>query len=337
MEAIASTLLALPASQDRFAMRRHHAHLSDEALVALVARGDEDALAELYDRVGRIAYGLALRVLRDERHAEDAVQEAFLQVWRSAATFRAERAKASTWILTLVHRRAVDLVRREERRQADPLTDDSAAGTAPEETDEAAWLRFERERVQAALKQLPDVQREALELAYYGGLLAVRARRAARRAAGHDQEQDVRRARALARAPRRFDTGRIMEAGIHELTAGYALDALDPDERSAYEAHLAGCEQCQHELASFWETTEALAVAASGPAPSPGLRERILEDVRAEPPQNVVPFEPRRRRIAPVLGAVAAVAAVAALALGLWGYAPLERSRRDAFGARARA
>ena len=169
MEAFASAVLALPASQDRFAMRKHHAHLSDEALVALVARGDEDALAELYDRVGRVAYGLALRVLRDDRHAEDAVQEAFLQVWRSAATFRAERAKASTWILTLVHRRAVDLVRREERRQADPLTDDSAAGVAPEETDEAAWLRFERERVQSALKQLPDVQREALELAYYGG------------------------------------------------------------------------------------------------------------------------------------------------------------------------
>ena len=169
MEAIASTVLALPRSHDRFAMRKQHAHLSDEALVALVARGDEDALAELYDRVGRIAYGLALRVLRDERHAEDAVQEAFLQVWRSAATFRAERAKASTWILTLVHRRAVDLVRREERRQADPLTDDSMLGMATEETEEAAWLRFERERVQAALKELPDVQREALELAYYGG------------------------------------------------------------------------------------------------------------------------------------------------------------------------
>jgi RNA polymerase sigma factor (sigma-70 family) len=169
MEAIASTLLAFPSSQDRFAMRKQHAHLSDEALVALVARGDEGALAELYDRIGRIAYGLALRVLRDERHAEDAVQEAFLQVWRSAATFRAERAKASTWVLTLVHRRAVDLVRREERRQADPLTDDSVLGVAPEETEEAAWLRFERERVQTALRELPDVQREALELAYYGG------------------------------------------------------------------------------------------------------------------------------------------------------------------------
>jgi RNA polymerase sigma factor (sigma-70 family) len=169
MEATASAVLAWPASHAWTAMRKRHAHLSDEALVALVARGDDDALAELYDRVGRIAYGLALRILRDERHAEDAVQEAFLQVWRSAATFRPERAKASTWVLTLVHRRAVDLVRREERRQADPLTDDSAAVAAAEQTDEAAWLRFERERVQSALKQLPDLQREALELSYYGG------------------------------------------------------------------------------------------------------------------------------------------------------------------------
>jgi RNA polymerase sigma-70 factor (ECF subfamily) len=169
MEALASTVLALPGSQDRGAMRKQHAHLSDEALVALVARGNEDALAELYDRMSRVAFGLALRVLRDERHAEDAVQEAFLQVWRSAATFRAERAKASTWILTLVHRRAVDLVRREERRQAEPLADDAEIGQAAEQTEEAAWLRFERERVQSALRQLPDVQREALELAYYGG------------------------------------------------------------------------------------------------------------------------------------------------------------------------
>lgn len=110
-----------------------------------------------------------------------------------------------------------------------------------------------------------------------------------------------------------------MEAGIHELTAGYALDALDSDERSAYEAHLSGCEHCQQELASFWTTTEALAVAASGPEPSPALRERILADIRAEPLQNLVPFEPRRRRVAPVLGAVAAVAAVVALGIGLWG------------------
>ncbi len=149
-------------------MRKHHAHLSDEALVALVARGDEDAFAELYDRVGRTAYGLAFRILRDDRLAEDAVQDAFLGVWRTAATFTADRAKASTWVLTHVHRRAVDLVRREERRRSEPL-DETRDGGVTESAEDSAWLGFERERVQAALGRLPDGQREAIELAYYGG------------------------------------------------------------------------------------------------------------------------------------------------------------------------
>ena len=148
-------------------MNRQLAHLSDEALVALAARCEQSALAELYDRYGRTAYGLALRVLRDQALAEDAVQEAFLSLWRGASRFIPERGKASTWILTLVHRRAVDLVRREERRRADTLEH------APEPTggavDEQAWLRLQRERVQSALRQLPDQQREAIELAYYGG------------------------------------------------------------------------------------------------------------------------------------------------------------------------
>jgi RNA polymerase sigma factor (sigma-70 family) len=147
-------------------MPRSFAHLSDEAVVALVARSEEEALAELYDRFGRVAYGLALRVLRDEKLAEDAVQEGFLAAWRNADRFMPERAKASTWLLTFVHRRAVDLVRREERRRVEPLTE---ASEASDSAADDAWLRFERERVQAALRQLPDQQREALELAYYGG------------------------------------------------------------------------------------------------------------------------------------------------------------------------
>jgi RNA polymerase sigma-70 factor (ECF subfamily) len=148
--------------------RRDLAHLSDEAIVALCARSDESALAELYDRHGRTAYGLAYRVLRDDALAEDAVQEAFLAVWRSAPSYMPERAKASTWILTFVHRRAVDLVRREQRRRADPLPETEPRGSEGSAED-VAWLRLERERVQAALAQLPDQQREALELAYYGG------------------------------------------------------------------------------------------------------------------------------------------------------------------------
>jgi RNA polymerase sigma factor (sigma-70 family) len=144
-------------------------HLSDEALVALLERGEEVALAELYDRYGQIAFSLAYRMLRNETLAEDAVQEAFLTVWRNAARFVPERAKASTWLLTIVHRRAVDVVRREERRRTEPFVPGVEAASAEGSAADAAWLRLQRERVQDALRRLPDEQREALELAYYGG------------------------------------------------------------------------------------------------------------------------------------------------------------------------
>jgi RNA polymerase sigma-70 factor (ECF subfamily) len=149
------------------ARRRRVTELSDEQLLEAIAAGDEGALGALYDRFGRVAFGVALRVLRDRALAEDAVQEAFLAIWRSAERYRIERAKPSTWVLTLVHRRAVDLVRREDRRRAEPLDEphDDAGGDVPDEAD----LRERRAAVQAALQQLPDDQRQALELAYYGG------------------------------------------------------------------------------------------------------------------------------------------------------------------------
>jgi RNA polymerase sigma factor (sigma-70 family) len=141
---------------------------SDEQVLEAVGRGDDDALGVLYDRFGQLAYRLAYRILRDQALAEDAVQEAFLTVWRSADSYKRERAKPSTWILTVVHRRAVDLVRREQRRRGEPLE------TAPEPTagpaDEDASLRDRRAAVQSALRELPGDQRQALELAYYGGL-----------------------------------------------------------------------------------------------------------------------------------------------------------------------
>jgi RNA polymerase sigma factor (sigma-70 family) len=145
---------------------RELAHLSDEALLALIARTDDGALAELYRRFGQIAYGLAFRILRDDALAQDAVQEAFLSVWRAADRFAAERAKPRTWLLTLVHRRAVDLVRREERRRADPLPEGDLSGA---ETPDEAELATRRETIREALRQLPPEQREAIELAYYGG------------------------------------------------------------------------------------------------------------------------------------------------------------------------
>src|SRR6266487_4434464 len=146
---------------------RELAHLSDEAVLALIARSDEQALAELYRRFGRLAYGLAFRILRDDALAQDAVQEAFLGVWRAAERFTAERAKPSTWLLTLVHRRAVDLVRREERRRTEPLQPESEP-TDSEAPDEAELLS-QRQSIREALRKLPPEQREAIELAYYGG------------------------------------------------------------------------------------------------------------------------------------------------------------------------
>jgi anti-sigma factor RsiW len=122
---------------------------------------------------------------------------------------------------------------------------------------------------------------------------------------------------------------------IHELTAAYALDALDEADERAYEDHLARCERCRSELAELSETATALAFATDAPAPPPALRERIVSQARAERP-NVVPLRPKRR-IAPYLAAAAA--ACAALGLGIWA-SSLERSldrERDARARQARA
>ncbi|HEX6702163.1 MAG TPA: anti-sigma factor [Gaiellaceae bacterium] len=108
---------------------------------------------------------------------------------------------------------------------------------------------------------------------------------------------------------------------IHELTAAYALDALDDAEVRRYEDHLAHCPRCREDLASFAEAASSLAYASAGPAPSPTLRTRILEQARSERP-NVVPL---RRRVTWIATAAAAAAACAALGLGLWA-ASLSRS-----------
>jgi RNA polymerase sigma factor (sigma-70 family) len=173
MSAAAQTPIAIPvvglrAPSSEQPVRQPAPQRTDEELVEAVARADEDALGELYDRFGRVAYGLAYKILQDATLAEDALQEAFLQIWRGAGSYRPERAKASTWLLTFVHRRAVDLVRREQRRrtvQLDPLPESSGSGA-----DEEVVALSRREIVQDALRRLPAEQREAIELAYYGGL-----------------------------------------------------------------------------------------------------------------------------------------------------------------------
>jgi RNA polymerase sigma-70 factor (ECF subfamily) len=149
-------------------MGRDLAHFTDEALRSPVASSDDQALAELHDRFGGVAPGWRSASLRASRSRRTRCRR-FLAVWRTADRFLAERAKASTWILTLVHRRAVDLVRRQERRRGEPL-ESVPEPVASEQVEEQATIRFQRQVVQEALRRLPPEQREALELGYYAGL-----------------------------------------------------------------------------------------------------------------------------------------------------------------------
>lgn len=103
----------------------------------------------------------------------------------------------------------------------------------------------------------------------------------------------------------------------HELTAGYALDALDLPERETYEEHLSTCARCREDLQGFWQVSGALAHAAGGPMPPASLRRRILEQARNER-SNVIPLRRPSRFVVPALSSIAAVAAVAAIGLGLW-------------------
>ena len=148
-----------------------YAEQDDRALVTLVLSGDAEALEALYGRYGRACYGLARRILTDEQLAQDVVQEVFLAVWRDVSRFDASRGGFSTWLLSMTHHKAVDSVRREEnlrkrRTSADLL--DTRESDAPK-VDDAVWSLVRRERVREVLKTLPEPQREALTLAYFGG------------------------------------------------------------------------------------------------------------------------------------------------------------------------
>jgi RNA polymerase sigma factor (sigma-70 family) len=146
---------------------------ADEALVGRIVGGDQQALGELYDRYGRPAYSLARRICADDGIAEDVVQEVFLAFWRDPTRFDASRGSFGTWLLTLVHHKSVDAVRRESaiRRRTVPAADDGEEWSAPPGpgADQAALGKVVAGQVREALGSLPAEQRQALALAYFGG------------------------------------------------------------------------------------------------------------------------------------------------------------------------
>lgn len=145
--------------------------VEDLALIAGIAANDLAALAALYDRYRSAAFGLAVRITRDRSLAEDVVQEAFLGVWRGAARYDARRGGSRTWILTIVHHRAVDVIRKRRRISELPIPESASQSSfvVPDIWSEVAG-RLDRDTIVAALATLGTAQREAIELAYFSGL-----------------------------------------------------------------------------------------------------------------------------------------------------------------------
>ena len=143
----------------------------DSQLVALVAEGDAAALEALYDRYGKAAYSLALRVLTVGTLAEEVVREVFLSLWRDARRFDPSRGTVGTCLLSMTHHRSVDEVRLQEnpRRRQGPEEALALAIEPPADVEEEFEPSGRRGRVRAALAELPEAQREALMLAYFGG------------------------------------------------------------------------------------------------------------------------------------------------------------------------
>jgi RNA polymerase sigma-70 factor (ECF subfamily) len=146
--------------------------LDDSALVALVARRDANALSELYDRYSRLVYSLALRVVGERNLAEEIVLDSFYSVWRAAGSFVEERGRFVGWLMSVARHRAIDELRRLKVRPEGTAVelDDSLKTSQLDGPEEMVDMLRQREVVREVLSHLPEPQRKALELAYFGGL-----------------------------------------------------------------------------------------------------------------------------------------------------------------------
>jgi RNA polymerase sigma-70 factor, ECF subfamily len=135
-----------------------------------VARGDQSAFEAVYDRLAGPVYGMICKVVRDPAQSEEVTQEVLLEVWRTASRFDPAKASATTWVMMIAHRRAIDRVR-SASAQAHRDQESAAISVVPagDEVAEAVEASLDRERVRHCLQGLTDVQRESITLAYYGG------------------------------------------------------------------------------------------------------------------------------------------------------------------------
>lgn len=161
------------ASYKNLVLSRAGSAASDAEIGLALGEGDVQALALLYDRYGTVAYSVAIRVLGDPELAEDVVQESFLKIWNNASAFDPRRGSVRSWLLTSVRNCAIDHMRGRHSHTRRELDLAAAEAMAPAGAPDDSWhevsLALERDAVRAALDRLPPEQRQAVELAYYGG------------------------------------------------------------------------------------------------------------------------------------------------------------------------
>jgi RNA polymerase sigma-70 factor (ECF subfamily) len=170
--ALPRTAESVSTSADALACRREWGDREDAALAAAIAGGDAMALDQLYLRYRPAAFATAVSLLRDPSAAEDVVHDAFLSVWRAAASFRPERGSLRAWLMTIVRNAAIDHLR--SRRVAPQLQKAIArfeiTGTGEDDVHAAVVAAADARRLRAAVQTLPPAQRDAVELAFFGGL-----------------------------------------------------------------------------------------------------------------------------------------------------------------------
>lgn len=152
-------------TERRLSTAARNPNLNDEALILAVRSGDQQAMAQLYDRYSSVVYAVALRVLGDTGAAEDVLQEIFMQVWRNPGSFEAGRGNLAPWLAVITRNRAVDVLRK--RRPQTEITD-NIISIEPDMASEADRGRAV-DKVRAVLKDMPAAQRSALEMAYFEG------------------------------------------------------------------------------------------------------------------------------------------------------------------------
>jgi RNA polymerase sigma-70 factor (ECF subfamily) len=145
----------------------------DAALLARIVERDERAVEALYARYSGPLYSLAYQVTGGDRFAQDVVQEVFVAVWKDAGRFDPSRGALSSWLFALARHKAIDLVRKEANVRRHTADVDLELREADDDVDRETWLRVRRDAVRAAITQLPEAQRTALELAFFGGLTHV--------------------------------------------------------------------------------------------------------------------------------------------------------------------